>query len=289
MKSMQMTILLALVAVPTRASEVITHIDWITARQKAELLGGAVVTNGTSGAASLQIENSTGKPVSVPLWSLAKPGITESTYAISGKVKYSDVQGEAYIELLSYFDSGGPYFSRTLGRMAPTSGLSGSSDWRDFMLPFFVNDGSNKRPTKLDINIYFPGNGRIWLGPIDLVQYRVGEYPTVAGAWWSDQQAGLYGGIGGSLLGCMGAAIGVLTSLGRARATAMLLVRSLAAIGLTSLIVGAAALINSQPYAVWYPLILIGAITSLLLLTQFRTIQKRFETAELRRMQSQDS
>ncbi len=288
MKSMQMIFLLAVAAVPTRASEVITHIDWMAARQKGELLGGAIVTNGASETASLQIENSSDKPVLVSLWSLAKPGISESTYAISGKVKYSDVQGEAYIELLSYFDSGGPYFSRTLGRMAPTSGLSGSSDWRDFMLPFFVNDGSNKRPTKLDINVYFPGKGRIWLGPIDLIQYRAGEFPTVVGAWWSDQQAGLYGGIGGSLLGCMGAAIGVLTSIGRARASAMFLVRGFAAIGLTCLIAGVAALINSQPYAVWYPLILAGVISTLLPLTQYRTIQKRFELMELRRMQSQD-
>src|SRR5688572_25002324 len=76
--------------------------------------------------------------------------------------------------------------------------------------------------------------------------------------WWSGAGAGLVGGIGGSVVGLMGAFIGVAASRGAMRRTVMGTMGGMIVIGAAGLGVGAAALASSQPYAVWYPPVLLG-------------------------------
>ncbi len=95
--------------------------------------------------------------------------------------------------------------------------LSGSSSWREFVLPFLNREGG-PAPQKLVLNLVLKGAGTVEIGPIELVQY--GRDETMAGGgpgWWSDQHAGLLGGIVGSMLGILGAVVGALGSAGRAK------------------------------------------------------------------------
>ena len=65
--------------------------------------------------------------------------------------------------------------------------------------------------------------------------------------------------------------------------------RVLAVVGVASLAAGVAALSLAQPYAVYYPLLLIGTITAALGLALPRVLVKRYEEFELRRMQALDA
>jgi hypothetical protein len=119
-------------------------------------------------------------------------------------------------------------------------------------------------------------------------------------AWWDDQTAAWFGGIGGgivgSVIGLMGAAIGILAGAGIARKVCLALMGVMFVFGLAGLALallgGLAALVFSQPYAVYYPLLLIGTILGLvctiLPAIGFRSIKQRYEQKELQKMHAMD-
>ena len=124
----------------------------------------------------------------------------------------------------------------------------------------------------------------MYLGPLRLAQIGPGEDPLLrTGQWWTDRQAAWIGGIGGSAVGCLGGLIGTLVGLGRARRFALALSRGLFAFGFVGLIAGLVAVVDSQPYAVYYPLLLGGGILTLVLLFQLHIIRRRYEAIELRK------
>ncbi len=87
--------------------------------------------------------------------------------------------------------------------------------------------------------------------------------------WWTSQQAGMLGGgLGGGLgglAGLLGAAMGVLAPKGKGRwilvpSTALLLLA-----GIILALLGALALLQGQPYHVYYPLLLAGGVLTCVL------------------------
>jgi hypothetical protein len=106
---------------------------------------------------------------------------------------------------------------------------------------------------------------------------------------WSGRTAGLVGGIAGSVLGGLGALIGILCGIGKGKQLVLILAQALLVLGLISLTGGIIALLMHQPYAVYYPLLLMGGILTLVIGLNFRTIRARFEQMELRKMQSMDA
>jgi hypothetical protein len=108
-------------------------------------------------------------------------------------------------------------------------------------------------------------------------------------AWWSNKTAGLVGGIAGSVVGLMGAAIGTLTGIGIARNICLSLLGIMFVFGLVSLTVGLISLFFSQPYAVYYPLLLEGLLSSVLPSCLFRSIKLQYEQKELRKMHAMDA
>jgi len=107
-------------------------------------------------------------------------------------------------------------------------------------------------------------------------------------AWWSSSDTGWIGGIGGSVVGIIGGLIGCLVGFGKARRFVLLLMIGLIAFGVICLVVGIVALILSQPYAVYYPLILFGVIDPAVLGGNYRSVRRRYEEAELRKMKAMD-
>ena len=111
-------------------------------------------------------------------------------------------------------------------------------------------------------------------------------------AWWTDQQAGLIGGIAGSLVGLLGAAIGTVGGIcaprGKCRRLVFGLVGLLLAVGVVSLISGVVALAAHQPYGVYYPLLLIGILATALSPGALLMFRQWYREADLRRLEAEE-
>jgi hypothetical protein len=223
------------------------------------------------------------------LLTLENPGITKPRYAVWGRVRYANVDGEGYLETWNCFPGGERYYSRTRLSAGPMASLRGSSNWRDFVLPYYM-DQDTRRPDKLVVNLVLPGRGTVWVGPLRLVQYDLNEDPCAApGEWWGERTAGVVGGLCGVTLGILGALIGCLTSTGRGRAAVLGGMKGMIAVGGASLVVGVAAVLLGQPYHVYYLLLLSGFLAAGLPLVLLSTCRKRFEEMELRKIAAMDA
>jgi hypothetical protein len=153
---------------PTPEAKIIVY-DWQRLHDDGKLLGGTPLK--MDGRTVLKIENTNEAPLQVTLFRIEKPPIASATYAILGEIRYENVQGNAYLEMWNYFppvSSGlpeGQYFSRTLGEAGsgPVGRISGTSSWRPFSLTF-DRSGTTNLPTRLEINIFLPARGVVWLG-----------------------------------------------------------------------------------------------------------------------------
>jgi MFS family permease len=100
----------------------------------------------------------------------------------------------------------------------------------------------------------------------------------------------LYGGIGGGLLGSLGgilgAAAGTLAPKGKGRSFIMGAFTLMMLVGIGHLVIGLYALSVGQPYGIWYPLVLIGVILTILFTTLRPVVRKRYEEAEARKMEA---
>ena len=110
--------------------------------------------------------------------------------------------------------------------------------------------------------------------------------------WWTAQEAGLIGGLGGGVgiggLGAiLGVCMGVFASKGKFKALTLAIALLLAAIGLCSLVVGIAAVASSQPYHVWYPMVLIGFLGTFFGVGGFFMARFVYAQAEQRRIDAE--
>jgi hypothetical protein len=277
------------------AQTVLAEYDWQKLAQNGQLRGGEAAS--VDGKSALKIVNRNETPLRLQLLKIPKPPISKKLYAITGEVKYDGIRGDGYLEMWNFFpplQSGmpeGQYFSRTLGVGGEMGKLSGTSDWRAFMLPFDSTGGSGS-PTRLEINIVLPAQGTIFLGPVKLVEYT-GSFASMgiasSNAWWSDRAAGMVGGIGGSVIGCLGGLLGWLAWKGQARrfvvAASWLLIGLGVALGLAAVV----ALSEKQRYAVWFPLVLGGVLLLGIIPFRLRKFLKHYKDLELRRMMAIDA
>ena len=229
-----------------------------------------------------------------PLIELPDPGISSAIYALKGMIRYENVEGDGFLQMDSHFGASGTFFSKSLAPAGPLGKISGSSDWRPFVLPFYTSggekeDGTLPLPEKLSLGLYLPGSGTVSIRGVGLYQYASGEDPLQStGQWISNRNAILLGAIGGSLIGLWGALIGMVSSCGKARRFVLGSANALVLIGIASLGGGIAAIAAAQPYAVYYPLLLIGIILVAVFGKLRGTLSARYEQLELKRMQSMD-
>jgi hypothetical protein len=208
--------------------------------------------------------------------------VAEEGYVVTGEVRYEGVQGQGFLEMWSVFAGGGRYFSRTMDPSGPMGILTGSSDWRAFALPFYLNGVAP--PERLEINVVLPGTGTV-----SVRNLRLGGLETIPHAgWWSDRTAGLVGGIAGGVIGIFGALTGWLVSRRRARNFTLAAMAIAAGFGVILLAAGAVALATSQPYGTWFPLLLTGSILAVVFGVNRPKAQRAYAEAELRRMQARD-
>jgi hypothetical protein len=110
--------------------------------------------------------------------------------------------------------------------------------------------------------------------------------------WWTDQEAGLIGGLAGSLLGVIGGTWGAVAGICAPRGKCKGFIYGVAAFiigeGIISLLAGVAALLLAQPYFVYYPLILIGFLSTVCLGSLLPVLHKRYQEADKRRLEAEE-
>ena len=109
---------------------------------------------------------------------------------------------------------------------------------------------------------------------------------------WFDPQFGIYygsfvGGVGGSLLGIHGGLTGWLAPQGKGRAWILGTMYFAVLFGIVSLLAGLVGLIVGQPYAIWYPLTLVGFLFSVLEGCLIPVVRRRYAEAEMRRLNAE--
>jgi len=227
-----------------------------------------------------RIVNHGGQPMKVRLLTIEKPAIVWPTYAISGHVRYEGVEGRAYLQMMSFFPDGECSFARSLAASGPMGAFEGTSGWRPYLLPFFHHEGA-PGPERLVVMLVLPGRGEVVLGPLALAEYRAGVDPLeAADGWWGRRGGGLVGGLLGGLVGCLGALIGVLGARGKARGFVLGAMKAMLLGGAVLSAVGILALARSQPFHVWWPLLLVGGLCVVLSAGLLPTVRKRYSAEE---------
>lgn len=280
---------LAVCGAAVQAETVLREISWQQALADGEIVQAEGLKAKVDGDALVVVKDEPG-PATVPLLAIGDLGISAKRYAISGQVRYEDVEDAGYLEMWSCFGEDERYFSRALADDGPMQKLAGSSDWRPFVLPFYITKANTPPPTELLVNVHLPGRGTVALSSVRLVEYAGGGDPLAPpGQWWGDRSAGLGFGTLGALLGCLGGGIGVLASKGKARNVAFAMLRAMQLIGVACLVLGVVAVFVGQPYAVYYPLLLIGILCPALGMGLTPTLRKRYDEYELRKMSALDA
>ncbi len=278
-----------LIAGGVDAQETFITFEWEKLQTADTLPGEVIPADADTPFARLRTvsEDDAGKTIEV--LRIPDPGITAERYALVGQVRCEDVQGRGYLEMLSRSEDGNESFSRTLAGSGPQAALRDTTDWRRFVLPFQLGPEDNA-PSLIRFNVVLPATGVVELGPVQLMQYAGLAGPTTpTGAWWSDQSAGLFGGLAGTGIGVLGALIGILASCGRGRSVVVSICGLMIIGGVVTLAAGVFALLRTQPYAVYYPLLLGGVLCTILPAALLPTIRRRYQELELRRMNAMDA
>jgi hypothetical protein len=288
MKTSILFLSLYLLSCSLQAEELVRAVSFSDAIEGGAPRAGEVIDEDT-----LTVTAAPGKQFQL-LIEIADPGISSPVYALKGMIRYENVEGDGFLQLDNHFGARGTYFTKSLAPTGPLRKISGSSDWRPFLLPFYANtgdqaDGTSLLPEKLTLGLYLPGSGTVSIRGVSLYQYASDEDPLQStGQWISNRNANLFAAIGGCFVGLWGAVIGIVSSRGRAKRFVLGSANALLLIGAASLASGMAAIAAAQPYAVYYPLLLIGIILVAVIGKLRGTLSARYEELELKRMQSMD-
>ena len=278
------------------AEDQVTTIRWSELESKGDLSSGEIVQTSSEDSQAaeeeLLISNETGQPLTTRLVTIEEPRISKFNYKVQGRIRYEGVEQPGYLEMWNHFSvGGGPYFTKTLSDSGPMGVIHGASASRDFVLPFRSSSRSGT-PTKLEINLVLPANGKVWISPLSISEFEQNEWGdvrTAEGAWWGNRTAAWLGAILGPLLGIMGAIVGTLSGLGRGRRIAIGICWFSVVFGCICLAAGLIAVGTSQPHVVYFPLLLIGVLSTVIMSSILPTVRKRFEDAELHRMNAMDA
>lgn len=217
-----------------------------------------------------------------PLIAIDAPDLGRTGFAVRGRVRYSDVVGSGYLEMWSVFADGSRYFSRTLGTEGSMAIVTGTSDWRPFELPFFLEGAAP--PSRLEVNVVLPASGTIDIGPLEVVRFT----EAGGGAWLPDRAVGVIGAALGSTIGLLGALVGVLVSRNRGRRFVLPAMSAATVLGVTLIVASIAAIPAGQPPGVVFLLFVPGAILAGAFGASLPRVRRAYAEAELRRMRAMD-
>lgn len=150
-----------------------THVDswnWKTMDSDAKLPNFAQLHQDSDQGDVLKVMRTPSSPQQIGLLTIDAPKLKERFYRLEGKIRYEGVDMLGFLEMWSTFEGpqAGAHFTRTLDLTGPTGHIVGDSGWRDFQVPFMVNDLSVPLPAKLQLNLVLPGKGTVWLTDVQL-------------------------------------------------------------------------------------------------------------------------
>jgi len=109
--------------------------------------------------------------------------------------------------------------------------------------------------------------------------------------WWTVQEAGLLGAMGGAAIGIVGALIGTLAGAfarqGKLKPVVMALLALLTVTCAGALVAGVTAVVAKQPYHVWFPLLLMGVIGTSIGAAMIPVMNNVYRQAEHRRFEAE--
>ncbi len=268
-----------------RAQDVVRTFDW----------SEAVSSQPTDAAVELDVDEhgrlhvrraGEGRHV-VRVMTVDQPGVTRPCFALRLRAQGRRIDEPVVLRMDTWLPDGGPYFSRTAGDSGPMRPLTDEAP-RRIALPMTLS--GDARPTRIALSVVFDGAGEVVLGPPELIE---ASHPAVLtspeGAWWSSRAGGLIGGIGGGAFGLFCGVLGLLSGLGRGREPMMKVMLALCLLGVATAGVGVLALILGQPYAVWFPLVLLGGLVAVVCGGMRPILYRSRRQAELRAMQAADA
>ena len=89
------------------------------------------------------------------------------SWQLRTRIRYHEVSGEGYAVLWNHFVDGGTFYTRGLAKSGPQGAISGSSEWRELVLPFDAT-GSKEPLKKLVFSLVLPGSGTVEIEPFTL-------------------------------------------------------------------------------------------------------------------------
>jgi hypothetical protein len=267
---------------PQETQKILRDYDWKDLARQHELSIGEVISMDRYSVLKIKKTNDLRQDIS--LLKISDSSIIKGAhFLVCEATKNEDVPGSLRLSF-QLLCSLSPVFPRGVGRTIEAGTDNGGTiygtNWT--LIKFaVVRDALVGSPTQLELHLVWEARGTIYVRPIRVF--------GVAGSWWSSQQIGLIGGIGGSVIGCFGALLGWLARKGKARNFVLTTVRIFIGLGILLTIAGLVAVALKQPYAVWYALLLPGVILTLIFSLNLPSIQRRYDDLEIRRMASIDA
>lgn len=166
---------------------IINQVMWSEVAKSGRLPSEGELVDDAEQGSVIKIQRHAGSAQLVRLAAIDQPGIEVKQYMLRGRVRYENVDAIGYLEMWNVFPEPkkGSYFSRTLAPSGPLGKIEGSSPWRDVQLPFFINKADFPAPERLEINVYLPGKGTVWLSNLEVVELPASAMPgagmTLAG------------------------------------------------------------------------------------------------------------
>lgn len=110
---------------------------------------------------------------------------------------------------------------------------------------------------------------------------------------WFSPEIGTYfgalaGGIGGALAGILGAVGGFLAPKGKGKSLVVGGMCFFFVFGVCSLAVGLAAVIQGQPYGIWYPFTLVGGLFAVIMGALLPVVLRSYRQADERRLRAEE-
>ncbi len=279
------SLLALLMAASTLADE--RSFSWIELAAAGQLSAGRLATDPSEGRV-LELSVPLGEAVTLPLLTVRDPAIVGDRFSIRGRVRYQDVTGIGYLEMFSVFAGEQQYFSRTLAERGAMGNLNGSADWREFQLPFRMV-GGEQRPVRLQLNLFLPAGGTVYLSNLRLHDSAAsGGGGGAAGAWWARPTGNRVGGLVGAALGVLGALLGVLSTKPRFFSLVISAGRLAMLLSLILAIGCGIAWMQGQPFYVIHPLGLIAVILGPISVFTVIELKRRRTRHELRTLRGSD-
>jgi hypothetical protein len=108
--------------------------------------------------------------------------------------------------------------------------------------------------------------------------------------WFSTEAAIYFGSFGGAAIGVLGgilgATAGVLAPKGKGRGFILNSMLAFGCLGVVFLITGVVAVVMDQPYAIYYPFLLLGLILASVMFAVRPAVRQRYAEAEQRKVEA---